>query len=139
VATLLFEPKRAEFASARERDIAMILANQATVAIRNAKLYSQVPLAEALGALSAKRAAFFSIPRRERTTAATIAVGVIAALTLVCAATIGAQPRLTFDYPAMGRQAADLLLDLIERRRFGPITEVVPTFVEPRASTMMQP
>ena len=83
VGILLFEAKRAEFASLRERDIAMILANQATVAIRNAKLYSQVPLAEALGALSAKRAAFFSIPRRKRTTAAVIAVSVIAALTLI--------------------------------------------------------
>ena len=83
VGILLFEAKRAEFASVRERDIAMILANQATVAIRNAKLYSQVPLAEALGALSAKRAAFFSIPRRKRTTAAAIAVGVLAALTLI--------------------------------------------------------
>ncbi len=83
VGILLFEARRAEFASVRERDIAMILANQATVAIRNAKLYSQVPLAEALGALSAKRAAFFSIPRRRRTTTAAIAAGVLAALTLI--------------------------------------------------------
>ena len=83
VGILLFEAKRAEFASERERDIAMILANLATVAIRNAKLYSQVPLAEALGAISAKRAAFFSIPKRKRNTALLVGVAVLAALTLI--------------------------------------------------------
>lgn len=83
VGILLFEAKRAEFASMRERDIAMILANQATVAIRNAKLYSQVPLAEALGALSAKRAAFFSIPRRKRATAAVVGAVLLAVITLI--------------------------------------------------------
>ena len=66
VGILLLESKTAEFASVRERELARILANQATVAIRNAKLYSQVPLAEALGAISAKRAEFFAIPRRRR-------------------------------------------------------------------------
>ena len=83
VGILLFESKRAEFAEQRARDVASILANQATVAIRNAKLYSQVPLAEALGAISAKRAAFFAIPRRKRLTAALVGVAVLAALTLV--------------------------------------------------------
>ncbi len=83
VGILLLEAKRAEFASEREREVASILANQATVAIRNAKLYSQVPLAEALGAISAKRAAFFSIPRRRRTTAAVSVVVVLALTTLV--------------------------------------------------------
>jgi hypothetical protein len=34
---------------------------------------------------------------------------VIAALTLMCAATIGAQPRLTFDYPAMARRIVQQL------------------------------
>lgn len=83
VGILLLEAKRAEFASAREREVATILANQATVAIRNAKLYSQVPLAEALGAISAKRAAFFSIPRRRRTTAAVATIVVVALMTLI--------------------------------------------------------
>lgn len=83
VGILLLEAKRAEFASAREREVASILANQATVAIRNAKLYSQVPLAEALGAISAKRAAFFSIPRRRRATAAVAALVVLALTTLI--------------------------------------------------------
>jgi DNA-binding LacI/PurR family transcriptional regulator len=42
---------------------------------------------------------------------------------------------LTFDSAEMGRRAADVLLDLIEGRRSGPITEVVPTRLEPRRST----
>jgi len=83
VGILLLEAKVPEFASAREREVASILANMATVAIRNAKLYSQVPLAEALGAISAKRAAFFAIPRRRRAVAATAGVVVLALLTLV--------------------------------------------------------
>ncbi len=83
VGILLFEAKRPEFASARERDIAMILANQATVAIRNAKLYSQVPMAEVLGAISAKRTAFFSIPKRKRAIVAGVAVGMLGVITLI--------------------------------------------------------
>lgn len=83
VGILLLESKAPEFASVREREVARILANQATVAIRNAKLYSQVPLAEALGAISAKRAAFFAIPRRRRAIAASATMLVIALLTLV--------------------------------------------------------
>ena len=43
---------------------------------------------------------------------------------------------LSYDYATMGRLAADLLLDLIDRRRTGPVREVVPTFVEARASTL---
>lgn len=83
VGILLFEAKRAEFASTRERDIAAIMANQATVAIRNAKLYSQVPMAQALGAISAKRAAFFAIPQRKRATVASIGIAMLVALTLI--------------------------------------------------------
>lgn len=83
VGILLLEAKTAEFASVREREVARILANQATVAIRNAKLYSQVPLADALGAISAKRAAFFAIPRRRRTVAGVAVVVLLALVTLV--------------------------------------------------------
>jgi DNA-binding LacI/PurR family transcriptional regulator len=60
------------------------------------------------------------------------------ATTLDAGRAIDADPPLTtlsYDYPTMGRLAAEMLLDVIDRRRFGPITEVVPTFVEPRAST----
>ena len=64
VGILLFEASRADFASTRQRELAAILANQATVAVRNARLYHQVPLADAIGALSAKREAFFEMPAR---------------------------------------------------------------------------
>lgn len=83
VGILLFEAKQPEFASERARDVAAILANQATVAIRNAKLYSQVPMAEALGAISARRTAFFAIPRRKRLWGIVCAAVLLAALTLV--------------------------------------------------------
>lgn len=80
---LLFEAERPEFASDRQREIAMILANQATVALRNAQLYHQVPLADALGAFHARQEAFLALPRRRRLTWAAIAVAVVASLTLI--------------------------------------------------------
>jgi len=83
VGILLFESSRADFASQRERDLAGILANQATVAVRNARLYHQVPLADAIGAIKARREAFFEIPRRKRLLLGGAAVVVVAALTLI--------------------------------------------------------
>lgn len=80
---LLFESKQTEFASVRQRDVAMILANQATVAIRNAKLYGQVPLAEALTAFNQKRKALLSLPRQRWALAAGAAAAVMAILVLV--------------------------------------------------------
>jgi len=83
VGILLFEANRTEFAGSREQDLAGILANQATVAVRNARLYHQVPLVETLGALSARKDAFFALPRRRRIAYATIAVAIVAASTLI--------------------------------------------------------
>jgi multidrug resistance efflux pump len=83
VGVLVFEAAKPDFADERQRELANILANQTTVAIRNAQLYSQVPLADVLGAFSAKKRALLEIPRRRRLTYATIAVVAIAALTLV--------------------------------------------------------
>jgi len=83
VGILLFEANRTEFAGAREQGLAGILANQATVAVRNARLYHQVPLVETLGALSARKDAFFALPRRRRIAYATIAVAIVAASTLI--------------------------------------------------------
>ena len=51
VGILHFEASSADFATQRQRELAGILANQATVALRNARLYHQVPLADAIGAL----------------------------------------------------------------------------------------
>jgi len=83
VGILLFECSRADFASQRERDLADILANQATVAVRNARLYHQVPLADAIGAIKARREAFFEIPRRKRLLLTAVAAVVLAGLTLI--------------------------------------------------------
>lgn len=63
---------------------------------------------------------------------------VIVATTMDSGRSIQAEPPMTtlsFDYSTMGRLAADMLLDLIEDRRQEPIREVVPSFLETRAST----
>ena len=83
VGILLFEAGRSDFATPRERALAAILANQSTVAVRNARLYRQVPLASALGALSARREAFFELPARRRATYGAIAIATLALLTLI--------------------------------------------------------
>ncbi|HEY6826091.1 MAG TPA: efflux RND transporter periplasmic adaptor subunit, partial [Gemmatimonadaceae bacterium] len=83
VGILLFEAARTEFAGTRERDLGGILANQATVAVRNARLYHQVPLVETLGALSARKDAFFALPRRRRIAYASLILAVVAAATLI--------------------------------------------------------
>ena len=80
VGILVLESRTAEFATAHQRDVAGILANQATVAIRNARLYSQVPLVDVLGAIGERRKAIRAIPKR---TKRAVAVGVLVALGLV--------------------------------------------------------
>lgn len=83
VGILLFEADRPDFASPRQRELAAILANQATVAVRNARLYHQVPLADTIGALSARKAAILGMPRQRRIMYAASAALIIAALTLI--------------------------------------------------------
>jgi len=83
VGILLFEAARTDFATDRERELATILANQATVAIRNARLYHQVPLADTLGAIAAKREAFFRLPKQRRFALAAVLLASIAAVTLI--------------------------------------------------------
>ena len=48
------------------RDLVAILVNQATVAVRNAQLYKQVPLPGFLKPLAEKRQKFLEIPKRRR-------------------------------------------------------------------------
>ena len=66
VGILVLESARAEFATPRQQELATILAHQATVALRNAQLYNQVPLADALGALQARKQALLAMPHRRR-------------------------------------------------------------------------
>jgi multidrug resistance efflux pump/GAF domain-containing protein len=80
---LLFEAERPEFATERQRELATILANQATVALRNAQLYQQVPLADTLGAIHAKKEQFLALPAARRLTWAIVGAVAVAALTLI--------------------------------------------------------
>ncbi len=80
---LMFESTRPDFITPTQRELAEILANQATVSLRNAELYSQVPLVDALGALAAKKRALLAIPRRKLQVYAVAAIAGLALVTLV--------------------------------------------------------
>jgi GAF domain-containing protein len=83
VGILVLESATAEFATARQRELIGILANQATVALRNAQLYHQVPLADALGALQARKQALLALPRHRRIGVAAVVLLTVSALTLI--------------------------------------------------------
>ncbi len=77
VGILLFEAQTPDFATDTQRELATILANQTTVAVRNAQLYAQVPMVDAFSAIAQKKRALLAIPRRKRllyTGAATVAL-----------------------------------------------------------------
>ncbi len=80
---LVFEAARPEFATETQLELAGILANQTAVAVRNAQLYHQVPMVDALGALAAKKRAILAVPRRKLRLYGGIALAGLAALTLV--------------------------------------------------------
>ncbi|HET7422280.1 MAG TPA: GAF domain-containing protein [Gemmatimonadales bacterium] len=80
---LAFESAKPDFANETQREVAAILANQTAVALRNAQLYHQVPMVDALGALAAKKQALFALPRRKVQIGAGIALAVLAGLTLI--------------------------------------------------------
>jgi RND family efflux transporter MFP subunit len=80
---LLFESSSTDFATSTQREVAAILANQTAVALRNAQLYHQVPMVDALGALAARRQALATLPRRRLIIYACLAVLALAALTLI--------------------------------------------------------
>jgi GAF domain-containing protein len=80
---LVFEAKAVEFASNTQIELAGILANQTAVALRNAQLYHQVPMVDALGALAAKKRAFLAFPRRKLQIYAAGVILLLAALSLI--------------------------------------------------------
>lgn len=83
VGVLVLESTKAEFATAHQQEVASILANQATVAIRNARLYSQVPLVDVLGAIGERRKAIRAVPAStKRAVVVALAVG-LALLTFI--------------------------------------------------------
>jgi RND family efflux transporter MFP subunit len=80
---LIFESSSTDFATPTQREVAAILANQTAVALRNAQLYHQVPMVDALGALAVRRQALAAVPRRRLITYAAVAIVALAALTLL--------------------------------------------------------
>jgi GAF domain-containing protein/biotin carboxyl carrier protein len=80
---LAFESSKPDFATETQREVAAILANQTAVALRNAQLYHQVPMVDALGALAARRQAILALPRRKVQLFAGITLLLLAALTLI--------------------------------------------------------
>lgn len=64
---LAMESKTPRFLSASHLELLKIFSGQATVAIRNAQLYRQVPLIGALEPIAAKKRAFLAMPRAKRT------------------------------------------------------------------------
>jgi GAF domain-containing protein/biotin carboxyl carrier protein len=63
---LALESKTSEFLSEAHIELLKIFASQATVAIRNAQLYRQVPLIGALEPLAARKRAFEAMPKFKR-------------------------------------------------------------------------
>lgn len=80
---LIFEAERPDFLSATQQELAGMLANQTTVAIRNAELYAQVPLVDMLGKVARAQRAVFALPRRRLQAYAIAAVLALAGLTLI--------------------------------------------------------
>jgi len=83
VGILLLEASTANFAGDTQRELATILANQTTVALRNAQLYAQVPLVDAFTAIAQRKRALLAIPERRRAAAAIVALLIVGALTLI--------------------------------------------------------
>ncbi len=83
VGILLLEAAAPQFAGDTQRELATILANQTTVALRNAQLYAQVPMVDAFTAIAARKRALLAIPERRRAAAVLVVVVLVAALTLV--------------------------------------------------------
>ena len=82
VGVLVFESGKPDLATESQLEVAAILANQTAVALRNAQLYHEVPMVDALGALAAKKKALLSLPRRKLQLYLAVALLALAALTL---------------------------------------------------------
>jgi GAF domain-containing protein len=80
---LVFESSSTDFAGETQREVAAILANQTAVALRNAQLYHQVPMVDAIGALAARRQALLALPRRRLQVYTAAALLFLAAVTLI--------------------------------------------------------
>src|SRR5215210_1965421 len=80
---LLFEASQTEFITPVQREVAAILANQTAVALRNAQLYHQVPMVDALGAFAAKKRELLAVPRRKVLIYGVVALALVTAALLI--------------------------------------------------------
>ncbi|UCB52713.1 MAG: efflux RND transporter periplasmic adaptor subunit, partial [Candidatus Zixiibacteriota bacterium] len=76
------ESEAPSFLTESSLEVVEILANQLTVAIRNAELYQKIPLAKVIHPIVAKKRAFLRIPRKKLSTIVAGAVLVLAFLVL---------------------------------------------------------
>jgi GAF domain-containing protein len=119
---LVFESGTVDFATPTQREVAAILANQTAVALRNAQLYHQVPMVDALGALAAKRQALRALPKQRLKIYAAIAAVALAALVL-------------FRWPLRvpGEHAA------FRASAYSPVRARSPTYAPPRSGPIARP
>ena len=82
VGTLILESSDPDFLSEAHLEMIKVLASQATVALRNASLYKEVPFIEVLGPLLQKKQKFMALEKRRRV----LLVGGAVALLLFLAA-----------------------------------------------------
>ena len=80
---LALESKTPQFLQASHLELLKIFAGQATVAIRNAQLYRQVPLIGALEPLAAKKRAFLAMPKAKRVVVVSAAAALLLFLIFV--------------------------------------------------------
>jgi RND family efflux transporter MFP subunit len=80
---LSFESNDPDFLSAAHLEIIQVLANQATVALRNASLYKEVPFIGVLEPMLEKKRKFMAMEKRRRTTALAAMSAVLLFLVLV--------------------------------------------------------
>jgi GAF domain-containing protein/multidrug resistance efflux pump len=80
---LLLESRTANLVTPAQQEMGQILANQTTVALRNAQLYHQVPLADTWGILAARRRRFLALPQRRKILYLGAAALIFAAITLI--------------------------------------------------------
>lgn len=80
---LLMESRSPNLVTPTQHEQGEILANQTTVALRNAQLYHQVPLAGTLGTLAARQRRFLALPRRRKLIYAGAILLFLAAITLI--------------------------------------------------------
>jgi GAF domain-containing protein/multidrug resistance efflux pump len=80
---LVFESGTPDLATENQRGLLTILANQTAVALRNAQLYNQVPMVDAIGALAAKKQALLALPKRRVQLYVGVGLALLAGLTLI--------------------------------------------------------